>query len=202
MEHLDLRADARVWVASDHHFNHKRIIELSQRPFESLGHMNIELVRRHTELVAPEDVFIALGDLCLGNFEESLGYAAMLTGQKFLVPGNHDRVSSAMRQRPGSKERFQAMYEDAGFTVLPETGVTVDIGGHRFALSHYPYQGDHTESDRHVALRPHDDGLPLLHGHIHALRRIDGRMFNVGVDVNDFAPVSQEQILAFVEGLR
>ena len=202
MEHLELPEGVRVWFSSDRHFNHKRIIEFCDRPFQSLGHMNIEMVRRHNALVAPDDIYIDTGDLALGDFQEALGFAAMLNGIKYIVPGNHDRTSQAFN---GGKDadRYRHRYEDAGFTVLPESGVTVDIAGTRFAVCHYPYFGDHTEKDRHVALRPQDEGLPLLHGHKHKEGgRINGRMFNVGVDVNDFTPVSQEQVLAFAEGLR
>lgn len=201
MEHLQLPTGVRVWASSDHHFNHKNIIRFCNRPFTSLWHMNADMVAGHNAIVAPDDVFLALGDLALGDFEEALDFASQLNGVKYLMPGNHDRVSSAMAKNPEYAERFQTLYEAAGFTVLPETGVTVDIAGRRIALSHYPYIGDHTENDRHAALRPKDDGLPLLHGHIHNTRRIDGRMFNVGVDVNGFTPVSEKQILAFLEGL-
>jgi calcineurin-like phosphoesterase family protein len=198
MLHLDLPAGTRVWASSDHHFNHKRIIELSNRPFQSLGHMNTEIVRRHNAVVGPDDVFIACGDLGMGDFAEALEFAAMLAGIKYLVPGNHDRTSQAFNSGKDA-DRYRHRYEDAGFIVLPESGVTIDIHGVRFAVCHYPYFGDHTERDRHVALRPEDEGLPLLHGHLHDTRRIDGRMFNVGVDVNNFTPVSEEQMLAFAE---
>lgn len=190
-----------VFASSDHHFGHTNIIRFDDRPFNSIGHMNAELVARHNMLVGERDVFFALGDLALGTFAESLEHASRLNGIKYLVPGNHDRVSSVF-DRGRNIARFQAMYEDAGFIVLPEEGVTVDIGGATFQLSHYPYSGDHTDRDRHVNLRPADTGLPLLHGHIHNHARINGRQFNVGVSVNGYAPVTEEQILDFAHGVR
>lgn len=201
MEHLELPEGVRVWFGSDHHLNHKRIIEFCNRPFQNLGHMNVEIVRRHNALVQADDIYFAVGDLAMGDFEEAMGFAASLNGIKYIVLGNHDRASTVF-DRGRNIERYTRRYEQAGFTVLPETGVTIDLHGTRIAVCHYPYFGDHTERDRHVALRPKDEGLPLVHGHIHAERRISGRMFNVGVDVNDFTPVSQEEILAFARGLR
>ncbi|SDH51275.1 metallophosphoesterase [Microbacterium sp. 77mftsu3.1] len=190
--HVEL-PEGFVTLSSDHHFGHRLVQE--ERGFPTIQEMNETLVARHNALVKPTDVFIALGDLCMGDFADSLSYAARLNGIKFLVPGNHDRVSEAGRFKPDYREKFRARYEEAGFTMLPELGVTVTIGGVRFALSHYPYTGDHTDRDRHTFFRPQDNGLHLLHGHIHGKRRIDGRMFNVGVDVNDFAPVTQTAIL-------
>ncbi len=200
LPHILLPA-GRVWAGSDHHFLHARIIELSNRPFATAEEMSEEIVRRHNAVVGVNDVFIQTGDLCLGPFDQSIEYAARLNGIKFMVPGNHDRTSEAGRNKPAYIEKFRRRYEDAGFTLLPELGCTIDIDGVRFAVSHYPYDGDHTEQDRHTFFRPADEGHPLIHGHIHGQRRISGRMFNVGVDVNDFTPVSQEELLAFARAL-
>lgn len=197
MEHLELPAGARIAVSSDHHFNHARIIEFCDRPYTSLWHMNSDMVARHNAVVAPDDVFIALGDLAMGAFDEALSFAAQLNGIKYLIPGNHDRTSSAFNSGKDA-HRYRHRYEDAGFHLLPEAGVFIHLGGRRVNLSHYPHTGDHTERDRHVALRPRDTGHPLLHGHIHQTRRTDGRMFNVGVDVNSFTPVTEEQILQWL----
>jgi len=172
------------------------------RGFDAAEEMSEFLVERHNALVGPNDIYLHGGDLSLGPFDLSIEYAARLNGIKYVAPGNHDRFSEAFRAKPEYRARFRRRYEDAGFTLLPERGVTVDIGGHRVLFSHYPYTGDHTDQDRHPELRPKDEGLPLIHGHLHAERRISGRMFNVGVDANDYTPVSQEQIVAFAEGLR
>jgi len=201
MEHLELPDGVRIWLRSDDHFDHANIIRYANRPYPHVDAMNSDLIRRHNALVSPGDIVIDLGDLALGTFDKSLACAAALNVRKFLVPGNHDRVSVAGRNKPAYIEKFRSRYENAGYTVLPEAGVTIDIRGHRFALSHYPYVGDHTERDRHVEFRPKDEGLRLLHGHIHTLRRTEGRMFNVGVDVNNFEPVSEETILEWAGAL-
>jgi calcineurin-like phosphoesterase family protein len=187
--------EPQVWLSSDLHIGHARIIELSGRPFSDVASMDESLIEAHNAVVGPNDIALNLGDLCLGPFADSVAKTSRMNGRRFLVPGNHDRVSSVFGKGKNI-DRFRGMYEDAGWTVLPEN-IVIELGGHRFAVSHYPYQGDHTENDRHVNARPVDRGLPLLHGHIHAQRRIDGRMFNVGVDVNGFAPVSAAEAVAF-----
>lgn len=193
--------DAEFAVSSDHHFNHKRIIEFSNRPFSSLWFMNDEMVRRHNAVVAHDDYFFALGDLALGDFEEALSFASRLNGIKYLKPGNHDRTSRAFNHGRDI-DRYRHRYEDAGFVVLTDDPVEVAHRGVVFEISHYPYVGDHTEKDRHMALRPADRGLPLVHGHIHQTRRIENQMFNVGVDVNDFTPVTGAEVREFVQSWR
>ena len=40
----------------------------------------------------------------------------------------------------------------------------------------------------------------LLHGHVHARWRQQGRMVNVGVDVWDYTPVPEEVIARLMDG--
>ena len=77
----------------------------------------------------------------------------------------------------------------------------IQIGGRRVPLSHYPYAGDSGKTDRHRWLRPRSTGLPLIHGHVHTKWRDNGPMFNVGVDVNDFAPVSEAMLAEWLMGV-
>jgi calcineurin-like phosphoesterase family protein len=128
----------------------------------------------------------------MGNFVENVKLLHRLNGHKFLVPGNHDRVSSL--ESPARQERFRPYYEDAGFTILPEH-TSVVINGISFQVSHYPYEGDSQDNDRHSAMRPIRDGRLLIHGHVHEKWRINVDMFNVGVDVNNFAPVHEDDII-------
>ncbi|UWF77794.1 MULTISPECIES: hypothetical protein [Microbacterium] len=119
---------------------------------------------------------------------------------ELLVPGNHDRVSTATQTR-AAIARFTPVYQAAGWTVLPET-LRGGRRGIRLAASHYPYYGDSHGEDRFRRCRPVDDGTPLLHGHIHA--RDHGpnlRQFHVGVDAWDFAPVPMATVDAWLAGL-
>lgn len=190
--------DAIRHFTSDTHFGHARIIELSNRPFRDVAEMNEIILARAWETVGVNDELWVLGDLALGTFVESMQVAARLPGRKHLVVGNHDRVFQ--ERSPERLARFTAMYEDAGFTIHHGTA-ELQIAGRPVLLSHFPYFGDSQENDRHLDARPADDGLPLLHGHIHEMRHIAGRMFNVGVDVNDFRPVHQSAIEEWLKTL-
>lgn len=107
------------YITSDTHFSHARISELAARPFGSVAEMDAELIRRWNETVAPADVVLYLGDVALGSIADSLPLTAQLNGRKFLVPGNHDRVSPATQSRRAIG-RFAPLYEQAGWIILPE----------------------------------------------------------------------------------
>lgn len=118
------------------HFSHARIIELAGRPFSNVDEMDAELIRRWNETVGPDDVVLHLGDLALGPIAESLPMTARLHGRRFLVPGNHDRVSPAT-QTNRAVARFTPLYAEAGWSILPEV-VTGTRAGCRIVASHYP----------------------------------------------------------------
>lgn len=189
------------FVTADTHFSHARISELAERPFTTVEEMNGELILRWNETVRPSDVVLHLGDVALGPIEESIALTAHLNGRRYLVPGNHDRVSPATQSK-NAIERFAPLYEAAGWTILPEV-IEGTRGGYRILASHYPYKGDSQTSDRHTTHRPRwDDGLPLLHGHTHARDHgPNGHEFHVGVDAHGYAPIPFTVIDAWIRGL-
>jgi len=194
--------DVVDFVTSDHHFGHLRISELAGRSFGSVDEMNAAMIDRWNAIVGADDVVLHLGDLALGPIEQSVALTARLNGRRLLVPGNHDRVSPAT-QTKRAIERFRPMYEDAGWSVLPEI-LYGTRHGIRILASHYPYAGDTTGVERHSSHRPVDTGIPLLHGHTHD-REVGphgSHEFHVGVDAFGFAPVQFELIDAWLEDLR
>ena len=187
------------FVTSDHHFGHARISELAGRPFSTVDEMDAALVERWNSVVPTDAVVLHLGDLALGPINDSVALTAQLNGRRLLVPGNHDRVSSATQSRKAI-ERFAPIYEAAGWAILPEI-VEGTRRGHRLMASHYPYRGDSQEIDRHSKHRPIDEGDPLLHGHMHSRDHgPDGNQFHVGVDAFEFRPVGMDVIDQWLGG--
>lgn len=182
------------FVTSDHHFGHARIIELAQRPFTTLEAMKSQLIAAWNRVVGLDDVVLHLGDLALGNREESISLTAALNGRKLLVPGNHDTISSVYRCSAAHKQQTRDLLDRCGWEVLPET-VAGTRDGRLILACHFPYRGDSQPVERYVEARPVDEGLPLLHGHTHHREEgPHGRMFHVGVDGNGFAPVRMTTI--------
>lgn len=195
------------FIGSDQHIGHRNIARLAGRPFDnetSTSHMDETIIANWNKMVAPEDNALVLGDIALGTLSDSLEKWKRFNGTRFLVPGNHDRVSSLESQ--ARQERFRPMYEDAGFIILDEI-IDLTIDGVAALASHYPYKGDSGdhEHDRHVHLRPINQGLPLVHGHTHSHQATDPvaypRQFHVGVDAHAFKPVPVAVIERWVRSL-
>ena len=191
--------EPQEWISSDHHFGHFKNLEYSARPFSTIQEHDDELIRRWNTSVKPRDIVFHLGDLALGDIEATVRRTACLHGHKFLVPGNHDRVFSG-RIKPASAERYRALYEDAGWTILPEI-FEHRLGRHDVRLSHFPSSGDSHGPDRYDALRPDPAGTPVIHGHVHGEFATLGRGFNVGVDIHDFTPVPASTIVRWLDQL-
>lgn len=195
------KMDSFDWVTSDTHFEHARIIELSNRPFTSTEEMNETMIERWNEVVGSDDTVIHTGDLSMGSLPKSLALTERLNGHRFLIPGNHDRVSRAF-DRGKSIERFTSVYEAAGWTILPEV-IEMTVADRPVLLSHYPYDGDSRPDrpDRHAHIRAQDTGLPIIHGHVHGEWAVRGRQFNVGVDIHNFRPVHRTVIEEWLRGI-
>lgn len=177
-----------IYFTSDLHFGHKNIIEYCNRPFSSVERMNDCLVDNWNALVEEDDLVYVLGDVAMGKIAETLPIVSQLKGYKILVPGNHDRCWS------GNKKVKVDIYQEVGFHIAIEQP-KFWYGSNVFLLCHFPYHGDSGGEDRYLEFRPKDTGMPLLHGHVHDAWRVNGRMFNVGVDVNNFHPVSIDTII-------
>jgi calcineurin-like phosphoesterase family protein len=184
----------QTWFTADTHFGHANIISYCDRPFADVTTMRAELVRRWNERVAVEDRVLVLGDFALGQIDETLTVLDELNGTKDLVVGNHDRPFDS---DPRRRAEWTTQYLAAGFrSVIPGTVGYTLAGKYPVLIGHFPYSGDSHGEDRYAEQRPYDSGLPIVHGHVHTSWRLDGRQLNVGVDVNDYAPVSEDDVVA------
>lgn len=150
-----------VWFTSDWHLSHARICELSHRPFASVEEMNEELISIHNDTVSEDDVTYFLGDMVMGGWEKNLPLIDRLKGRKILVCGNHDAPFIHK-----DRDSFGRVF--AAWAARFDEVHLGSIEHEEFALSHFPYSGDHTGLDRYADDRPVDDGTPLIHGHVHA----------------------------------
>lgn len=187
-----------IWFTSDTHFGHRRIIELSNRPFKDITHMNEMIVRNWNKVVDHEDTVFHLGDVALGPIHDSLSYIRRLNGTKILVLGNHDRPFMVKEKGQEKVDEWTQVYRDNGFAeVAQHWAIFADgVAAH---MSHFPYDGDSHDGDRFEDERLPDDGMILIHGHTHkdevVSRSKKGTLqIHVGVDAWDFRPVSLSQI--------
>jgi calcineurin-like phosphoesterase family protein len=200
------------WFTSDLHVGHLNIIPFCSRPFETtviehfaLGDaevtvpdvpgMNQALLDNYNDTVDPTDEVWFVGDVVMGTFKDNIEFMRRFHGNKFLVPGNHDRCHKMLPKWA----KWQPFYEDVGFTVLNSQEI-IELGGQSVKVCHFPYRGDSHHDDRFSGLRPDDEGDWLIHGHTHSSGQVDRaqRMLHVGVDAWDYRPVSDDQLISLM----
>jgi calcineurin-like phosphoesterase family protein len=190
-----------IWFSSDTHFGHENIIKYCDRPFKNVDHMNEVIIDNWNSVVSPGDTVYHLGDVALGQIDKSLACVSRLNGYKILILGNHDRPF--MRSGKADFLFWLKRYEEIFDMVWHWMGNrTVLLNGQEFVVSHFPYTGDHTPTDRHMDARPLDDGItPLIHGHTHIADQHltysskGTPQIHVGQDAHSFYPVSEDWIM-------
>ena len=166
-----------IYFTSDLHLGHRGIIEMQNRPFKNVEEMNRVIVDNYNEVVHKNDTVYFLGDIShhmpIERVNELL---SMMKGKKILIKGNHDK-----KYAPGLFE------EICDFKA-------VSLNGQYFALMHYPM----------LSWPKKNSGSIQLHGHIHSdesynsqNKKDNVKRYDVGVDANQFRPVSVKQIIDY-----
>ena len=78
-----------IYITSDLHLGHKKIIEHCDRPFESVDQMNKTIVNNWNRLVKPRDKVYFLGDLSFRSYPAEF-WIPFLHGKIVFIKGNHD----------------------------------------------------------------------------------------------------------------
>lgn len=167
-----------IWFTSDLHLGHANIIPACMRPFRDVDEMNETLIWNFNAVVRRDDTVYILGDLSFKVGAENVpGLVARLNGKKILIRGNHDKRSC------------DGLYDHAA------DFERVTVEGMDLSLMHYPM----------LSWPGRRRGAVQLHGHIHAdatynetNRDLGILRYDVGVDANNFYPVSAKQIRDFL----
>jgi calcineurin-like phosphoesterase family protein len=159
-----------IYFTSDTHFGHKNIIKYCKRPFGGVEEMDEEMVSRWNAVVRDRDTVYHLGDFGMGRGVADV--VNRLKGKIMLVPGDHDGVILGMAL--GDKIRIGGMIEQVALS-----------NGALCVLCHYPM----------MRWRISHYGSIHLFGHCHGGLEGEGLSFDVGVDCNEFAPVSEQQVI-------
>ncbi len=170
----------KIFFTSDHHFDHANIIKYCHRPFDSVEHMNEEMVKRWNERISDEDLVFYLGDFSL-SFAAVQKYLPRLKGEKHLISGNHDKTHPCHKAKA---KKYHKLYLECGFSSVTHENM-LRTNEELFLLHHLPYRNANID-ERFLNYYPEDNGLWLLHGHVHTHWNIKGHMINVGVDMWDF----------------
>jgi len=152
-----------IYLTADHHFCHTNIIRFCNRPFASVGEMNTTMVTNWNNVVEPKDTVYVLGDFGIGSRERLQEILDALNGYKTLIVGSHDSISEKLK---------------GWVKVTPMLEIKAE--NHYITLCHYCLR---------VWPRSHYNTY-MAYGHSHGCLSPIGKSMDVGVDSNNFTPVS------------
>jgi calcineurin-like phosphoesterase family protein len=177
-----------IYFTADTHFYHSNIINLSSRPFRDVHHMNRQLIQNWNAYVTDIDEIYILGDFMYkGTAEDANSLLKKLKGKKYLIRGNHDKY---LNHEGFNSSLFEWV---ADYYVL-------NYKKRKFVLFHYPILewAGYFRDDIH------------LYGHVHNSNKdpaqksrldiLGNKAINVGVDVNNYFPISIEKVISMVDG--
>jgi calcineurin-like phosphoesterase family protein len=178
-----------VWFTSDTHYGHKNIIKYCSRPFKDAQEMDEILIQNWNQVVKPGDVVYHLGDFTLNDLPIARDYRSRLAGNIHLVYGNHDKWVKKLN----TLKTHPIGVDVAGFQWLGPYK-EIKVGDQKIILCHYAME---------VWNRSHH-GSWMLHGHSHGTLRKDRtkRRMDVGVDPNNYRPLSFDEIKAYMDTVR
>ncbi|MBO5565048.1 MAG: metallophosphoesterase family protein [Lachnospiraceae bacterium] len=141
----------KYFIADCHFFHDKLNTVMDRRGFANAEEMNAHMLEKWNARVrSTDDVFI-LGDLSVGNAEQTNALLKELKGKLYLIEGNHDRFS---KNKKFDASRFEWIKPYA------------EMRDHKrkLILCHYPIVNYNRQ------YRLDDNGKPttyMLYGHVH-----------------------------------
>jgi calcineurin-like phosphoesterase family protein len=169
-----------IYFTSDLHFGHNNIIKYCNRPFKSTEEMDETIIERWNKTVRAKDTCYILGDVFMYNTEHNIKCLERLHGHIYLVRGNHDPFRDNDSHFGWIKDYFKLRMDHrkfilCHFPILSWDGMERGISYHLHGHQHNP--ASYNEEQRYRGIKRYD----------------------VGVDANNFTPISIEEIVAFFD---
>ena len=160
IESSGIDLDDSTWLIADTHFFHANIGQYCNRPD---GWQDL-IIENWNRFIQPGDVVFHLGDLALGQKEDTEALAPLLNGKLYLMRGNHDR-------------RSKAFYANLGIMLVKDPYSMIYSSDQSLIFSHRP-------------ISPLEPGVLNLHGHIHNNPSPDvgPHHINLSVEVREYRP--------------
>ena len=162
-----------IYFTSDSHFSHANILKYCNRPFTDVHHMNTVLTNNWNSIIDQNDTVYFLGDFAMSNYPEK--YFDRLNGKKHLVVGNHDKKNTVNLPWESKSDLLK-----------------INVDGQIIVLCHYSMR---------VWDRSHHGSWHLF-GHSHGKLPPYGLSFDVGVDANNYSPISFNEVKTKIKNLK
>lgn len=79
------------YYISDLHFGHEKILKFDGRPFKTVEENDNTIIKNWNNRITDDDMVFILGDVSYYDFMETRDLLLELTGQFFIIRGNHDK---------------------------------------------------------------------------------------------------------------
>lgn len=163
-----------LFFISDHHFNHANILtflspsgERMRKEFHSVEEMNEALIKRHNDVVRPQDHVYFMGDVAMRFNEEVEIILSRMNGRLRLLRGNHDIAET---------KRYMRWFKEIHATRVFDNIIFSHIPIHPASMGRF---------------------MGNAHGHIHTNGGpFDSRYVNLSAEVIDYTPMSLETVKA------
>ena len=188
----------KMFFTADLHLGHANVIGFDNRPFDDVEEMNRVLIQNINDMVGEDDELWVLGDFSYGIDKDGVRELRNRIKCRHvnLVAGNHDKDYTN---------------EDIFESVQAYKEIKTPYG--LFVLFHYPL----------LDWRSGHSGSVMLHGHIHStgaynnenlqrlyagyfpyghkerIPNLNLRIYDVGVDANDYRPVSIDKLAELMQ---
>lgn len=169
-----------IYFTADTHFGHENIIKFCNRPFSDVHEMNEYMISAWNARVRANDTVFIIGDMFFKSEENPEHILSRLHGSKRLIVGNHDHGWLSKLNPNRFFETIDGILEYSD-------------NGKNFVMCHYP-----------LLTYRHETKWYMIHGHIHNNTDLDfwpllksrPLVLNAGVEINNFMPVSFEELVA------
>jgi calcineurin-like phosphoesterase family protein len=172
----------KSWFTSDTHFSEEKKIKTARRPFRDRYHMDWTIVSNWNKKINSNDTVYHCGDFVNPNAIKYLNF-----GKLVLVRGNHD-----------TEKVCQKILELGNGRVEICNQKELTINDRKYTLIHEPlFDRVATPLEQSVVIEE-----PFyLFGHIHRASGIKRNGINVGVDINNYSPLSVQDIEYIRDGV-
>ncbi len=172
-----------IYYTSDLHLGNANIIQYENRPWKTVEEMNAALIENWNKRVGLFDEVYVLGDFSFKGGAQTLEWLKQLNGYIHLIRGNHDAFAGKFYFGVAAEHQLGAHYTDEGWYQK------IEDEGREVILCHFPilyWDG------------MYDRGTYHLYGHMHSrpnMQHPHKDAFNVGVDVNNYMPVTLDELI-------
>ena len=177
------------FFTSDTHFGHGNILKYTERPFKGIKEHDEGLIKNWNSVIKPGDDVYHAGDVAF-KMNKDMGYIKSvlqrLNGNIHVAAGNHDHRA------------FRKLMRALGWDVeymhyIRVKDEEIDGGVQEIVVCHYPMLSWRSSHRGSWQLFGHHHGSTSSKG-MNVYKLITPNQLDVGVDTNNFTPVSYERV--------